>query len=309
MMIRTRNKEQEAKAYYLRLRRIILICLGSWFLIPGSIMSQVLYRISGNASEAPSYILATNRIVDMTFIDSIPNTFTCFAECNKVITEFAMQDYEALAALRQAALLPDSVRLQNFYTNLQYKEIDEALRINIGMGLEQLGRMKPSYLTEMYRDELMKKWLNYNDERSMETFFEKVATQSNIPVYGLDEIGETMYMLFDREPFHWQCEELYKVIQYPEKEVRQERTLREMYMYGRLSDMAYQVKGPDNSTSISYSDYQVYKKRNIIWAERLQPYLKEGKAFITLNAIYLGGEDGLLAQLRKVGYRVKAVNR
>ena len=309
MMIRTRNKEQEAKAYYLRLRRIILICLGSWFLVPGSIMSQVLYRISGNASEAPSYILATNRIVDMTFIDSIPNTFTCFGECNKVITEFAMQDYEALAALRQAALLPDSVRLQNFYTNLQYKEIDEALRINIGMGLEQLGRMKPSYLTEMYRDELMKKWLNYNDERSMETFFEKVATQSNIPVYGLDEIGETMYMLFDREPFHWQCEELYKVIQYPEKEVRQERTLREMYMYGRLSDMAYQVKGPDNSTSISYSDYQVYKKRNIIWAERLQPYLKEGKAFITLNAIYLGGEDGLLAQLRKVGYRVKAVNR
>ena len=309
MMIRTRNKEQEAKAYYLRLRRIILICLGSWFLVPGSIMSQVLYRISGNASEAPSYILATNRMVDMTFIDSIPNTFTCFGECNKVITEFAMQDYEALAALRQAALLPDSVRLQNFYTNLQYKEIDEALRINIGMGLEQLGRMKPSYLTEMYRDELMKKWLNYNDERSMETFFEKVATQSNIPVYGLDEIGETMYMLFDREPFHWQCEELYKVIQYPEKEVRQERTLREMYMYGRLSDMAYQVKGPDNSTSISYSDYQVYKKRNIIWAERLQPYLKEGKAFITLNAIYLGGEDGLLAQLRKVGYRVKAVNR
>ena len=309
MMIRTRNKKQEAKAYYLRLRRIILICLGSWFLVPGSIMSQVLYRISGNASEAPSYILATNRIVDMTFIDSIPNTFTCFAECNKVITEFAMQDYEALSALRQAALLPDSIRLSYFYTNQQYQEIDEVLRINIGMGLEQLGRMKPSYLTEMYRDELMKKWLNYDDERSMETFFEKVATQSNIPVYGLDDIGETMYMLFDREPFHWQCEELYKVIQYPEKEVRQERILREMYMYGRLSDMAYQVKGPDNSTSISYSDYQVYKKRNIIWATRLQPYLKEGKAFITLNAIYLGGEDGLLAQLRKVGYRVKAVNR
>ena len=309
MMIRTRNKKQEAKAYYLRLRRIILICLGSWFLVPGSIMSQVLYRISGNASEAPSYILATNRIVDMTFIDSIPNTFTCFAECNKVITEFAMQDYEALSALRQAALLPDSIRLSNFYTNQQYQEIDEVLRINIGMGLEQLGRMKPAYLTEMYRDELMKKWLNYDDERSMETFFEKVATQSNIPVYGLDDIGETMYMLFDREPFHWQCEELYKVIQYPEKEVRQERILREMYMYGRLSDMAYQVKGPDNSTSISYSDYQVYKKRNIIWATRLQPYLKEGKAFITLNAIYLGGEDGLLAQLRKVGYRVKAVNR
>ena len=176
------------------------------------------------------------------------------------------------------------------------------------MGLDKLGRMKPSYLAEMYRNELMKKWLNYDEDRSMETFFEKVASQSNIPVYGLDDVGETMYMLFDREPFQWQCKELYKVIESPEKEVRLERDLRDMYLYGRLSDMAYMVKSPDNLTSLSFSDYQIYAKRNHVWVKRLTPYLQEGKAFITLNAIYLGGEDGLLAQLKAAGYRVKAVN-
>jgi len=271
--------------------------------------AQVLYRISGNSVTAPSYILATNRMVDMTFIDTIPNAFKCFSNCNKVVTEFAMQDYEALAALRQAAILPDSVRLSNFYTTEQYQEIDDALRINLGMGLDKLGRMKPSYLTEMLRNELMKKWMNYDEERSMETFFEKVASQSDIPIYGLDNVGETMYMLFDREPFQWQCEELYKVIEYPEKEVRQERSLREMYLYGRLTDMAYLVKSPDNLTSLSFSDYKIYSQRNKVWVKRLAPYLKEGKAFITLNAVYLGGEEGLLAQLKAAGYRVKAVNR
>ena len=271
-------------------------------------MSQVLYRISGNAT-APSYILATNRMVDMTFIDSIPNVFKCYAACDKVITEFAMQDYEALAALRQAALLPDSVQLRNFYTQEQYLAIDEALRINLGMGLDKLGRMKPSYLAEMQRNELMKRWLHYDEDRTMETFFEKVALQSNVPVYGLDDVGETMYMLFDREPFHWQCEELLKVIEYPEKEVRFERQLLEMYQYGRLTDMAYFVKAPDNQSSLSFSDYKVYAQRNQVWAKRLTPYLKEGKAFITLNAIYLGGDEGLLAQLKAAGFRVKAVNR
>ena len=309
MIIRTRNKEQRAKTYHFRLRRILLICLGSWLLTLGCIHAQVLYRISGNSAAAPSYVLATNRIVDMTFLDTIPNVFKCYAACNKVITEFAMQDYEAIAALRQAALLPDSVRLSNFYSHDQYLEIDEALRINLGMGLDQLGRMKPSYLAEMYRNELLKKWLNYDEDRSMETFFEKVAAQSNIPVYGLDDIGETMYMLFDREPFHWQCEELKKVVEYPEKEVRFERSLLDMYRYGRLSDMAYFVKSPDNQTSLSFSDYRVYAQRNRQWVKRLTPYLREGKAFITLNAIYLGGEDGLLAQLKAAGYRVKAVNR
>jgi uncharacterized protein YbaP (TraB family) len=161
----------------------------------------------------------------------------------------------------------------------------------------------------MFRQELMKKWLHYDEERSMETFFEQVAIQSDIPVFGLDDVGETMYMLFDREPFAWQCEELLKVVEYPEKEVRFERSLLEMYRYGRLTDMAYYVKGPDNQTSLSFSDYQVYAKRNKVWAKRLTPYLKEGKAFITLNAIYLGGDDGLLAQLKAAGYRVKAVNK
>jgi uncharacterized protein YbaP (TraB family) len=247
--------------------------------------------------------------MDMTFIDTIPNVFKCFSSCNKVITEFAMQDYEAIAELRQAALLPDSVLLRNFYTEEEYKTIDKALLINLGMGLEQLGRMKPSYLTEMFRNELLKQWLEYNDERSMETFFEAVAIQNNIPIYGLDNIKETMYMIFDREPFHWQCKELYKIVEYPEKEVGLERTLKNMYSYGRLTDMAYTVKGPDNMSTLSYSDYQIFAKRNKEWVKRLRPYLAEGKAFITLNAIYLGGEDGLLAQLRSAGYRVKAVNK
>ena len=245
----------------------------------------------------------------MTFIDTIPNAFKCFAQCNKVITEFAMQDYEAIAALRQAALLPDSVRLRNFYSEEEYQTIDDALRINLGMGLDQLGRMKPSYLAEMFRNELMKRWLNYDEDRTMETFFEKVALETDIPIIGLDDIGETMYMLFDREPFHWQCDELLKVVEYPEKEVKLERQLKEMYQYGRLTDMAYLVKAPDNLTSLSYSDYQIYAKRNKHWTKRLTPYLKEGKAFITLNAIFIGGEDGLIAQLKAAGYRVKAVNR
>ena len=288
---------------------ILLMTLGSWLLFPNATSAQVLYRISGNAATAPSYILATNKLVDMTFLDSIPNVFKCYSECDKVITEFTMQDYEALAALRQAAILPDSVRLSNFYSNEQYNEIDDALRISLGMGLDKLGRMKPSYLAEMYRNELMKKWLHYDEDRSMETFFEKVAAQSNIPVYGLDDVGETMYILFDREPFHWQCEELLKLVEYPEKEVRFERSLLEMYQYGRLTDMAYFVKSPDNQTSLSFSDYKVYSQRNQQWVKRLTPYLKEGKAFITLNAIYLGGEEGLIAQLKASGFRVKAVNR
>lgn len=295
-----------------RLRNIVLVVvlvLSPFAIRLAPLQAQLLWEISGNGAKKKSYVLATNRLVEMQFLDTIPNVFKCFSLCNKVVTEFAMQDYEALSALRQAAVLPDSVKLSNFYSESEYTFIDNALRVHLGMSLDQLCRMKPAYLTEMFRTELMKQWLQYDEQKSMESFFESVAAERDIPVIGLDDIGETMYMLFDREPFHWQCKELIKVIEYPENEVRQERTLKEMYLNGRLSDMAYQVEAPDNTTSISFSDYQVYCQRNKQWIKRLKPHLTEGGAFITLNAIYLGGEKGLLEQLRAAGYRVRPYNR
>lgn len=289
------------------MKRILYILIMTAFALHAN--AQLLYEVSGRASKKKSYILAINRYVNMQFLDTIPNVFQCFAKCNKVVTEFTMQDYEALAALRQAAILPDSIRLTNFYTEEQLEYIDQNLLINIGMGLDKLSRMKPSYLTEMLRTELMKQWLHYDEQTSMESFFEYVAAERGIPVIGLDEIGETMYMLFDREPFHWQCDELLKVSEFPEREVKQERTIKDMYLSGRLADISYQIESPDNKSSISYSDYKIYCARNKEWVKRLQPYLQEGAAFITLNAIYLGGDKGLLQLLRAAGYRVRPVNR
>ena len=286
-------------------RRILFILLA----ISISAPAQVLYKISGNSAKAPSYIFATNKIVGIEFLDSVPNLLRCFSQCKVVLTEFAMQDYEALATLRVAALLPDSIRLDRYYTTEEYQKIDETMQLTLGMGMDKLCRMKPSYLTAMYRNELLHKWLDYDDQRSMEAFYQAIASDKGIPVRAIDDIGETMYMLFDREPFHWQCKELLQIIDYPEREVRQERTIADMYRMGRLTDIAYLLVSPDNQSTQSYSDYQIYAARNKEWVKRLRDYLVEGGAFITLDAIYLGGEKGLLEQLRAAGYRVRSVNK
>ena len=221
----------------------------------------------------------------------------------------AMQDYEAIAALRQAALLPDSVQLRNYYSAEEYKTIDEALSISIGMGLEQLGRMQPAYLTELYRNELIQKWIEKDESRSIDVFFQAIAEERGMPVYALDEIGETLYMLFEREPFHWQCKELLNIVNYPEREIRLEKEILQNYRNGHLNQIAYLISMPDNLSTHSYSDYQVYAQRNQVWAKRLAQYLTEGSAFISLDAVYLGGDKGLIAKLKEEGYRVRAVNR
>ena len=73
--------------------------------------------------------------------------------------------------------------------------------------------------------------------------------------------------------------------------------------------MSYQILSPDNQSTQSYSDYQIYAARNKQWVKRLQPYLTEGRAFIPIDAIYVGGEKGLISELRAAGYKVRSVNR
>lgn len=288
----------------LKLYTVILLLLHS-LLVP----AQLLYEISGNKAQAKSYLFATNRLTDIQFLDTVPNLFKAYGRCDKVITEMALNDLDALKALADAALLPDSAQLKDYYTAEEYRQIDEALRLALNLSLDKLGRMKPAYLTELYRNELLRKWADYDPNRSMENFFQTVAASQDKPVIALDAIGEAIYMTFDREPLHWQVKELLKIVEYPEREIRLEKDLANLYRYGQLTEMSYRITMPDNLSTLSYSDYQIYSRRNLTWAKRLIPYLTEGNAFLCLDAIYLGGDDGLIAVLRSKGYKVKPVNK
>ncbi len=295
------------KSIHIMTRLISIVTL--IFITSVSSHAQLLYEISGNSSRAKSYIFATNRLADIQFLDSVPNLFKVYGRCDKVITEMAINDYEAIAALRTAALLPDSVRIEDWYSEDEYTRIDEALRLTMKLGLDKLGRMKPSYLTELYRNELLRRWLNYDEDRSMENFFQSVAAQQDRPIYSLDNTGEAIYMAFDREPLHWQMKELLKIVEYPEREIRLEKSILGFYRNGQLNELVYEASMPDNTSTLSYSDCKVYWQRNITWVKRLKPYLHEGHAFICLNALYLGGDEGLLAQLKEAGYKVQPFNR
>ena len=48
-------------------------------------------------------------------------------------------------------------------------------------------------------------------------------------------------------------------------------------------------------------------QRNYLMVERMQPYLKQGKAFVAVGALHLPGEEGLLNLLEKRGYTVRAL--
>lgn len=279
---------------------LLLICLTA--------KSQLLYRISGRGVEN-SYLFATNKYANIEFLDSVPNLLALFARSKTVVTEFVVNDSVVRALLSSAALLPDSTDLYSLYTPTEIGQINAALMETMQLNVEQVKKMRPCYLTEIYREQLMMRYLSYDPNRSSEVFFQSMAEPYDKSVVALDTSEETLYMMFEREPEHWQHKQLIDIVQHGERDVALERNLLRLYRDGRLTQMAYDLQAPDNNSTVSFSDYQVYAKRNKQWVKRLEPLLAQGHLFICLDGKYLGGDNGLLSMLRAAGYKVKAINK
>ena len=65
------------------MKKLLVIVL---LILPITAHSQLIWQISGNGALDKSYLFATNRLTEVTFLDTIPNLFKVYTKCNKVIT-------------------------------------------------------------------------------------------------------------------------------------------------------------------------------------------------------------------------------
>ncbi len=78
------------------------------------------------------------------------------------------------------------------------------------------------------------------------------------------------------------------------------RDLKGMFVYGQQQAFA------DNTLYEQLAE-RLLTKRNGLMAERMQPYLKDGGAFIAVGAMHLPGKEGILNRLAERGYLVQRI--
>ncbi len=274
---------------------------------PILLRGQVLYEISGNGLPSRSYIFAECKWVSTTYLDSVPQLLKSYGHCQQVVVECFLNTADAATQMQRMAQLPDTVNYKDLYTSERYQLINQALFNRLHIGLEQLGRMRPSAIGELFLNALYKEELGYDEQRSMENFFPFIAIEQGNDILSLDNLEQTMQQLFYREPLHYQTEELYNMIVYWDREVAVVRELIAAYRKGELADMSYIVRSPENKSTMSFSDYQVWSSRWSRWVKTLGEYMSQRSSFVVLDARYLGGDKGFLQALRSAGYKVKAV--
>ena len=272
----------------------------------------LLWEISGNNLEQPSYLFGTHHLVPLSFLDSINGLDKAFMATEQTIGELDMNNMgEMQMQLMVASLMPEGYSYNELLNKEERNIHDETLKEYVGAGLDQFEQMKPAMLNTLLTVMMYKKLYPSNEEAmSMDEHFQKEARDRYRQTMGLESVQDQIDVLFGSQSVERQAESLLCSIKNMDYGKKQMDRLLTAYYAQDLTAMAklYEEEDPDNPCpSTEEEKDELNKKRNEKWMELLPEMIGKKPSFIAVGCLHLVGEDGLINRLSGEGYTVKSM--
>ena len=274
---------------------------------PGS-TNALLWKISGNGLEKPSYILGTFHLADKTMLDSIPGANAALDDCEQVVGEIVMGDMMAMAQTVQlAGMMPADTTYQMLYSEEEYKKVDEGVKAYLGAGLDQIGMLKPSLVSTTISMLIYQTFFpEINLNEVMDNYVQQYAISAGKPVVGLETIEEQINVLFNSSPLKRQADQLLCLLENIEDMHSSAVELIEAYNSKDLTTIHALISSESDPCRYSQEEMDaLIKNRNDDWIKKLPTIILEKSSFVAVGAGHLVGDDGILTQLKTLGYTVE----
>lgn len=278
---------------------IISILLGISII---SMHAQLLWKISGNGLQSPSYLFGTHHLIPVAFLDSIPGLYKAFNESDAVVGEVVANNIETSELIRKAAIIPDKKTIKDFITVDKYQQVDAELKAVLKIGLKELSIMHPSLILNLYEIELFKKLTGVYDDAQSDSYFQIAAAEKDKKIVGLETADLQISMLFNEKNIQQQANRLTNSVLRKDSLSRELLMFNRLYKSGKLNDLDLLSQRTEKSAESANNI-----KRNIDWLKQLPALMKSNSCFIAVEITHLPGDDGLIVGLQKAGYKVKAV--
>lgn len=275
--------------------------------------NSLLWKISGNGLEKPSYIFGTHHLVPIAFLDSIPGIKTAFEETAQTVGELDMSDMtEMQMKIMGEAVLPPDVTYETLLPSDDVALLDSMLKAVVGVGLDQLGQLKPAMLSNLISISLYQRYYpSVGSAQNIDNYFQEEAIKRSRPVVGLETAEDQIYVLLNAQPIERQAEMLACMVKHPELLKEQMDKLQSAY-YAQDIQTLYKLQeeeiADDPCPSTEEEKNMLNGDRNRKWLEKLPAIMQEKSSFIAVGCLHLPGDEGILEGLKKLGYNVTAVN-
>lgn len=260
----------------------------------------VLWEISG-AAQATSYVLGTIHSDDPRVTRIPAEVEQVFNTAQSFTAELDMNMSTMLSA-QQSMLFTDGRTLDGVLGQARFRRTVE-LTAHYGLPEPIIRQMKPWAIAVQ---------LSLPRPQSgmfLDLLLYQQAQGKGLPVHGLETVTEQL-SVFDDMPMQQQVIMLDEALDnYKEMPAMIDRLV-QLYLQRDLAGLqkynAQQMQKSDRALA-DYVENKLLIERNRRMVERMQPRLREGKAFIAVGALHLPGEHGILKLLQEQGYKLKAL--
>ena len=291
-----------------------------------TVNAQLMFRISGNGLEKPSYILGTIHVLSGDLLDSIPAFLEAENQCQQLFVESDVTDQqyrqERLAAGQQLMTLPDGKTIADVLGEERMAILQERMKETFHINLADSAAQKYLYyqplcftymLNMMVQMEVYMKYPAMRNGNMMDVACMKRAKARGWKVGNLDQITTSEELRKIKEtiaPIDEQVDTLMALLNnYDER--RQEilnkfEGMHNMGNYWSAGDYESfeRLVLPDNEASPA-----IYAERNKKWMPIIIEAVKEMPTLFVFGAGHLTGPEGVVRMLRDAGYTVEQVKR
>ena len=285
-----------------------------------SVNAQLLYKISGNGLEKPSYIIGTHHLANVGFVEKINGVKEALTETEQVYGEVkwdAMANPDSLKAMQEKMMLPEGQTLKTILTPEQYKRLDAFMTAKLGAGMSnpmveaQMGKLSPMALVTQFQVLLfmMNHMGEFDPSSTFDQYFQAQAQKNNMPCGGLETMSFQAQVLYGSTPMERQVEQLMCLIDNEQFNVQMLEEMTKAFYAQDLDALkkAMDVKLGTSCDSTPEEEAALIDNRNADWLTKMPAIMKQAPTFFAVGAGHLLGEKGVLQLLRNAGYTVEGV--
>ena len=282
--------------------------------------AQLLYKISGNGLEKPSYIIGTHHLANVGFVNQINGVTEALTETDQVYGELVwdtMTNIDSLKAVQNAMTRPAGKTIKDYLTPDEYKRLDAFMVAKMGTGLSnpmvasKMGNLTPMALVTQFQLLLyMTKHMGEFDPSStFDQYFQAQAKKNGLPCGGLETLQKQIDVLYKGKPMSRQVEELMCFIDNENFNSQMMEDLTSAFYAQNLETlkqvMDRKLGGKCDSTP--EEEDMLINNRNADWVAKMPGIMTSKPTFFAVGAAHLPADKGVLQLLRNAGYTIEGV--
>jgi uncharacterized protein len=260
---------------------------------------KLLWKIEGKGLQQTSYLYGTMHLMCREDIVVSNKLKESFLNSKELYLEIDMDDPAMMLKGMQGMMMKENKSITDFVDKPTYDSMAILYKEKSGFPLQMMANAKPILLLAT----ILPKLMNCNIE-GIETKLMELAKEQKKEVKGLEAIEYQMSVM-DSIPYKQQAEMLQQILFNLDSAKQSFLELVNLYKTKDINGMYIQT-----TSSKDFGNYEATMliNRNKNWIPVIEKQIQIQPTFFAVGAAHLGGEFGIIALLRKQGYKVVAVN-